>query len=78
MNKAGIGDLDLFAFWSRLTWLSVAVFLLLWMPATVVAVVKRQQGDYPSSTAYWKSLLPDVILPPILFIVLWVAYLFWI
>jgi hypothetical protein len=75
MNKAGIGNLDLFAFWSRCSWLVITAFLLLWMVATVTAIGKRQQNPFSSSQPYWKSILPDVILPLVILFVSWLAYL---
>lgn len=77
MTKAGIGNLDLFAFWSRCSWLVITVFLLLWMIATVMAVGKRPESCSSSSRGYWKSVLPDVILPPMILIASWLAYLLW-
>ncbi|HJV65485.1 MAG TPA: hypothetical protein VJ550_07130 [Geomonas sp.] len=75
MTKAGIGNLDLFAFWSRCTWLVVTIFLLLWMLATVISLLDRQRKYFASPAEYWKHLLPDVLLPPVIFIVSWLAYM---
>ncbi|HJV37113.1 MAG TPA: hypothetical protein VJ604_18745 [Geomonas sp.] len=77
MNKAGIGNLELFAFWSRCTWLIVTIFLLLWMLAVVLAVVNQQRRYFARPLEYWISLVPTVLLPPALLVVFWLAYLVW-
>jgi hypothetical protein len=76
LSKAGIGNLEVFAFWSRCSWLAITVFLLLWMVATVMAVVNRQGSHFSSGGAYVKSILPDVILPPVILLASWLAYMF--
>lgn len=75
MDKTGIGDLDNFAFWNSLAGLSLIVYFLLWVIAIVFALLARQQRSFSSAGQYWKSLIPDVLLPPLVLAGSWLAYL---
>lgn len=74
MNKSGIGDLDRFAFWNSIVGLSVMLFFLFWVAAVLLAVFAGRRGDFTSTARYWKSLLPDVLLPPVALAAGWLAY----
>lgn len=74
MDKSAIGDLERFAFWNSIVGLSVMLFFLFWVAAVLLAVFARQRGEFASASRYWKDLVPDVLLPPVVLAAGWLAY----
>lgn len=74
MDKSGIGDLERFAFWNSVVGLSVMLFFLFWVAAVLLAVFAWQRGEFASASRYWKNLVPDVFLPPVVLAAGWLAY----
>lgn len=77
MDKSGLGDLDRFAFWNSIVGLSVMLFFLAWVAAVLLAVLTRQRAEFPSAAKYWKQLIPDVLLPPVLLATGWLWFAVW-
>lgn len=77
MDKSGLGDLDRFAFWNSIAGLSVMLFFLAWVAAVLLAVLTRQRGEFATAAQYWKQLIPDVLLPPVLLAAGWLGFTIW-
>lgn len=75
LDKSGIGDPEKFTYWDRYAGLSIKYFALLWVAAVILALVFRRRKDFPSAKAYWKALIPDVLLPPFVLVLGWVIIL---
>ncbi|QWV98481.1 hypothetical protein KP005_04120 [Geomonas nitrogeniifigens] len=74
MEMSGLGDLDRFAFWNSIIALSLMLFFLLWVAAVLLALFARQREHFGSAARYWKHLVPDVLLPPVLLAAGWLAF----
>jgi hypothetical protein len=75
LDKSGIGDPEKFTYWDRYAGLSIECFALVWIVAVVLALVFRRRKHYSSTKAYWRTLLPDVLLPPFVLVLGWVIIL---
>lgn len=75
LDKSGIGDPEKFTYWDRYAGLSIKYFVLLWVAAVILAIVFRRWKHYPTAKAYWRALLPDVLLPPFILVLGWVIIL---
>ena len=75
LDKSGIGDPEKFTYWDRYAGLSIKYFALLWVSAVILALVFKRRKHFATAEAYWKALLPDVLLPPFILILGWVIIL---
>jgi hypothetical protein len=75
LDKSGIGDPEKFTFWNRYAGLGVKYFVLLWVVAVVLSLFFRRRKDFQSVKSYWRSLIPDVLLPPLILILGWLVIL---
>lgn len=75
LDKSGIGDPEKFTYWDRYAGLSIKYFVLLWIVAVILALLFRRWKHFHSAKAYWKALLPDVLLPPFVLVLGWIIIL---
>lgn len=75
LDKSGIGDPEKFIFWDRYAGFGIKYFLLLWVIAIILSLLFRRRKHFTSANAYWRSLIPDVILPPMVLILGWLVIL---
>jgi len=75
MDKAGVEELERFAVLDRYAGLSFSIFFLLWFVAVNLALLIRQRKNFPCTKTYWRSLIPDVLLPPSVLIMGWLLLL---
>jgi len=75
LDKSGIGDPEKFTYWDRYAGISIKFFVLLWVVAITYALVLRRRKHYLSGKAYWRALLPDVLLPPFILVLGWLIIL---
>jgi hypothetical protein len=75
LDKSGIGDPERFTYWNRYAGFSIKNFVLLWLIAVVLSLVFRRRKHCDSSKTYWKSLVPDVLLPPLVLVLGWLVIL---
>jgi hypothetical protein len=75
LDKSGIGDPEKFTYWNRYAGLSIKYFVLLWVAAVILSLVFRRRKHYPTAKAYWRALLPDVLLPPFVLVLGWIIIL---
>ena len=75
LDKSGIGDPEKFTYWDRYAGLSIKYFVLLWVAAVILSLMFRRRKHYPTAKAYWRALLPDVLLPPFVLVLGWIVIL---
>ncbi|UAC05013.1 hypothetical protein KVP06_04835 [Geobacter sulfurreducens] len=75
LDKSGIGDPEKFTYWNGYAGLSVKCFAVLWTVAVVLSLLFRRSKDFDSKKAYWRSLVPDVLLPPLVLVLGWLVIL---
>lgn|SRR6266581_727935 len=75
LDKSGIGDPEKFTYWDRYAGLGIKCFVITWVAAVILALLFRRRKDFPSTKAYWRSLIPDVLLPPFTLVFGWLIIL---
>lgn len=75
LDKSGIGDPEKFTYWDRYAGLGIRSFVLLWIVAVVLWLFIKRRKDFESTRAYWRSLIPDVLLPPLVLVFGWLVIL---
>lgn len=73
LDKAGFGDPEKFFFWDRYAALGSKYFFLLWLLAVILSLFFGRRKHFISAKAYWISLIPDVLLPPLVLFLGWLA-----
>jgi len=75
LDKSGIGDPEKFTYWDRYAGLGIKCFVITWVAAVIFGLLFRRRKDFPSAKAYWRSLIPDVLLPPFTLVFGWLIIL---